>query len=279
MLCGWNAAEESWMPLGMTLWTRLEPPASKQRLHAGEWLGECLLLMARAAGVPGTPAGGSDLPATIAGPLPGEARETCSPTGAGRGDRFGLRVTCLDDALLERWIDWAQALNRRPSRIETSRGAFLLEGASFQGGWNRRAPYDRIYAEASETRRAFTLKFYSPSVLDRAGRPYPLPDPAGIFRGYLERWAVLAGAEPAEGLREWIERGLGLVDFRLRMGRAGPVAGFLGSVSLRIEGRCPESVIKGLNALADYAFFCGTGRYTERGMGWTRRVGPAGEAS
>jgi hypothetical protein len=39
-----------------------------------------------------------------------------------------------------------------------------------------------------------------------------------------------------------------------------------------LQGRHPESVLKGLNVLADYAFFSGTGIGTERGMGLTRRI-------
>jgi CRISPR/Cas system endoribonuclease Cas6 (RAMP superfamily) len=73
-----------------------------------------------------------------------------------------------------------------------------------------------------------------------------------------------------------MEADLLLVDFRLRMrmfeeGRQS-VPGFVGSASIRLQGRHPESVIKGLNVLADYAFFCGTGIGTQRGMGLTRRI-------
>ena len=48
--------------------------------------------------------------------------------------------------------------------------------------------------------------------------------------------------------------------------------GFIGSATFRLAGRHPESILKGLNALADYAFYCGTGIGTEHGMGLTRRI-------
>jgi CheY-like chemotaxis protein len=47
--------------------------------------------------------------------------------------------------------------------------------------WNRWVPYDRLYEEASDCLRFVTLKFYSPTTLERSGFPYPLPDPCGIF--------------------------------------------------------------------------------------------------
>jgi CRISPR/Cas system endoribonuclease Cas6 (RAMP superfamily) len=73
-----------------------------------------------------------------------------------------------------------------------------------------------------------------------------------------------------------IEGHLLLVDFRIQRrlceDERGPLPGFIGSATFRLEGRHPESVLKGLNVLADYAFFCGTGIGTDRGMGLTRRI-------
>jgi len=142
--------------------------------------------------------------------------------------------------------------------------------------WNRWVPYGRLYEEASDCLRLVTLKFYSPTTLERSGLPYPLPDPCGIFLGYARIWDAFSGIALSPGLREAIEEHLLLVDFRIqrRLSAAeqGAVPGFIGSAKFRLAGRHPESILKDLNALADYAFFCGTGIGTDHGMGLTRRI-------
>jgi CRISPR-associated endoribonuclease Cas6 len=177
-------------------------------------------------------------------------------------------------------LDWVKILRAEPVRVETRGGPLLLEDALASNilaqRWNRWVPYGQLYDEASDSLRLFTLKFYSPTALKRSGLTYPLPDPCGIFLGYEEVWEAFSGIPLAPGLRKAIEEDLLLVDFRLRRGLfgegRGSVPGFVGSASYRLQGRHPESVLKGLNVLADYAFFCGTGIGTEKGMGLTRRV-------
>jgi CRISPR-associated endoribonuclease Cas6 len=133
-----------------------------------------------------------------------------------------------------------------------------------------------LYEEATDGQRQVTLKFYSPTALQRSTHPYPLPDPSGIFHGYLGIWSTFSGVSLGPGLGQAIKEDLLLVDFRLRKclfadGR-NSMPGFIGSATFRLEGRHPESILKGLNALADYALFCGTGIGTDKGMGLTRRI-------
>jgi CRISPR-associated protein, Cas6 family len=46
----------------------------------------------------------------------------------------------------------------------------------------------------------------------------------------------------------------------------------VGEVSYRILGDAEPLVIKQINALADFALYCGVGRKTPMGMGMTRRI-------
>jgi len=46
----------------------------------------------------------------------------------------------------------------------------------------------------------------------------------------------------------------------------------VGEVSYRILGDVEPLVIKQINALADFALYCGVGRKTPMGMGMTRRI-------
>ena len=52
--------------------------------------------------------------------------------------------------------------------------------------------------------------------------------------------------------------------------------GFEGKCTVEIAPEVPEETVRSLNALADFAFYCGTGAKTAMGMGQTRRLSSAG---
>ncbi len=58
------------------------------------------------------------------------------------------------------------------------------------------------------------------------------------------------------------------------LGRGRPFVGFVGEVTFVITKArwLNQALVWQLNALADYAEFCGTGRKTTHGMGQTRRI-------
>jgi CRISPR-associated endoribonuclease Cas6 len=120
------------------------------------------------------------------------------------------------------------------------------------------------------------LKFCTPTLLLREGVPFPLPDPIVIFRQYLDLWNRFSGIPLDGALPSVLRESLLLKDFRLRArpveDRNQPATYFSGSATFRLRGRHPETVLKGFNTLADFAFFCGTGAETDRGRGMTRRI-------
>ncbi len=277
------------MPVGMTFFLKTlgeTPPAS---LFGRELAGRVVGEIASRAGASEGALRRSPSPFSVSSPLPGARNPAEAEPPKGDAGRFRLRLGWLEDADLKGLLDWAGSLRLDPVRVETAGGTLLLEDAmvspSLTQRWNRWVPYERLYEEASDTLRVATLKFYTPTTLEKSGHPYPLPDPCSIFLGYLRIWDSFSGIDLAPGLREAIEAHLLLSDFRIQRRRTeveqGAVPGFIGSATFRLEGRHPESILKGLNALADYAFFCGTGMGTEQGMGLTRRIlkeeGCAGE--
>jgi hypothetical protein len=267
------------MPVAMTLLLKAlgdTPPAPFHR----EWTDRLLAEMASQAGLPEGALKQRPAPYAISSPLPAEGHRPGGEANADEGGRFRLRLSWLADADLKGLLDWAGSQRVDPVRVETNCGQMLLEEAlvspTLAQRWNRWLPYGRLYEEASDCLRVVTLKFYSPTTLERSGLPYPLPDPCGVFLGYSRIWDAFSGVALAPGLREAIEEHLLLADFRIqrRLAEAekGAVPGFVGSAKFRLAGRHPESILKGLNALADYAFFCGTGIGTDVGMGLTRRI-------
>jgi CRISPR-associated endoribonuclease Cas6 len=272
------------MPLGMTLFLK-----SSRQAHPppcdGEWTGRLVAEMASRAGLPEEALKRRPAPFTLSTPLPAEGRRAAGEASPDRQGRFRLRFSWLADEDLEGLLHWAGSLRSDPLQVETRYGRMLLEDAmaspALTQRWNRCVPYDLLYEEASDCLRVITMKFYSPTTLERSGRHFPLPDPGLIFHGYATLWDAFSGPALAPGLRQAIEEHLLLADFRIQKrnqeAERESVPGFVGSATFRLTGRHPESVLKGLNVLADYAFFCGTGIGTEHGMGLTRRIPESGE--
>lgn len=267
------------MPVGMTFFLKTkggEPPVPLDRRLASRLVGE----VASQAGVDEGALQKRPAPFAISSLLPVEADRPEGETRRTEGGRFRVRLSWLADRDTKGLLDWAGSLRDDPMCVETSGGPILLEEAMVSSTltqrWNRWVTYGRLYEEASDCQRLATLKFYSPTTLERSGLPYPLPDPCAMFHGYARIWDSFSGIVLAPGLLEAIEEHLILDDFRIQRRRSeaeqGPVPGFIGSATFRLAGRHPESMLKGLNVLADYAFFCGTGIGTDHGMGLTRRI-------
>ena len=276
------------MPVGMTLLLKASGDALPAHFD-GEWTCRFLEQMVSLAGLPEEGLLKSPAPFAVSFLMPVEGSRskggkksgtTRQNARADRGGRFRLRLSWLADADLKGLFDWAKSLRDSPVRMETDGGPIVVEDAVVSSAlthrWNRWVPYGQLYEEATDCLRHVTLKFYTPTTLRRSALAYPLPDPCGIFLGYLGIWNAFSGISLAPGLGEAIEKNLLLVDFRLRRGLFADgresMPGFIGSATFRLAGRHPESVLKGLNVLAEYAFFCGTGIGTGKGMGLTRRI-------
>ena len=209
-----------------------------------------------------------------------ETEKTTETAPAPGEERVRIRMTWLDDTQLHHFEKWAQGIKAVPLYADVDAEPILLEGALVSPGpndpWSRSAPYRQIHTEASDSLRSITLKFCSPTQINRAGVPYPLPDPTSIFKGYLHLWNDFSSISLDPGLRTALEEELLLVDFKIRarpfQEEQRTITCFTGSATFRMEGRHPESVLKGFNALADFSFFCGTGTGRRMGMGLTKRI-------
>jgi len=191
--------------------------------------------------------------------------------------RLAISWLCETEAL--RLLGWVRTLHHSPLSVTTGSLCFRVAPVlrdrerDQEEAW---VSYSAILRDASPSLRQVTLKFCTPTLLCRDGRPYPLPDPVLLFRGYLDLWNAFSGLPLSPDLGTAIDRDLQLTDFRLRRRSfgipPGGQAAFGGSATFSLQGRHPESVLKGLNSLADFVEFCGTGTGTDRGMGLTRRV-------
>lgn len=183
------------------------------------------------------------------------------------------RVALLDDTLWEPF--WAGALLTSDLNVD---------GRSYQVRWADahviRLEYELIALEA-ETATHIPMAFVSPTTFRAGDLDMPLPVPHSVFRSWLSRWNDFAA--PASGFSESLLDVIhehvaisgisSLQTVTHDLGRSSPV-GFVGEVTFVItrSESLNEGVVKRLNALAQYAEFCGTGRKTTQGMGQTRRI-------
>ena len=277
------------MPLSMTFLLKVQSDLPQR-----EWpdkLSRALYLaIVKAVGIPADHLEKNPSPFTISPVMPAEEKAAHKSTGrkgllsraiTRKGARFHLRITWLEDQDIKFFMAWMPRLEHSPVSVEVGGLSVLLERAQLSPAltnkWNGHVNYRQLYSEASDSLRTIILKFYSStSLMRQEDIPYPLPDPYRLFSGYFDLWEAFSGIPLAPGLRPAIKSRLALVDFRLRkrsfLLNKKTLPGFRGSATFYLDGRHPESVLKGLNVLAEYSFFCGTGIATERGMGVTRRI-------
>ncbi|MFQ5842121.1 MAG: CRISPR system precrRNA processing endoribonuclease RAMP protein Cas6 [Thermodesulfobacteriota bacterium] len=190
-----------------------------------------------------------------------------------------LRTSFLDDSIGKR----VEEILREPSGgISLTIGGIPLRITdavfSRESGdpWVSRKSYDELYDNASPTKRSVLLQFVTSTAFKRGGGNLPLPDPQMAFRGYLDHWRWFSFLPFSSDFMEVIEQSILLADFNIspvsREMDYGKEHGFTGWCRFLLAGRHHERHIREFNVLADYAYYCGTGRNTSLGMGVTRRV-------
>ncbi len=188
-----------------------------------------------------------------------------------------FRLTLLEDRLYQ-----SMAGRLDTSTLVLSVGGRVLRVthifSSGQGSdpWPRSQTYGQLQEEASSTFKELRLQFVSPTTLRRPGGMLPLPDPQVIFKGFLSAWNWFAFLPLSTDLERLIDRYICVKDFRISPSNydtgEGSKPSFTGWCQFVLVGRHHEKHIKEFNLLADYSFYCGTGDYTDRGMGVTRRL-------
>lgn len=196
---------------------------------------------------------------------------TLSPLIADDEEHCRFRVTLLED---QYWQYLEQGMKKERS-IRAGRRILAMNGE---------VPRDhRTYADLAQSSTMqweVILQFDSPASFKMGEAHYPLPDPTLVFASYRARWNAFAPEQLKidERWLEWVKSGVAVSRFGLQsqavdFGKYQQI-GCVGKVQYTVIDRGPESKEgRGpLNALADYAFFCGTGHKTTQGLGQTRRL-------
>jgi CRISPR-associated endoribonuclease Cas6 len=211
------------------------------------------------------------------------------------GEEVKIRFTFLDDSLyplLARYFLSTPDLNFELVRTELTISRILSTPQSGEE-WAGCAPFEEISANASDSEKQFSFHFATPTFFKRGGGPtypdliVPLPLPDLVFGSLLRNWNQFALTSFVEAnlLKEICSHHLEMTHHRISSQLARLVfprddgtyrtttfPGFVGSCSFRLVELHDRTIIKTLNALADFAFFSGIGAKTTMGFGVVRRL-------
>ncbi len=198
---------------------------------------------------------------------------TLSALEKGRDGTWRWRVTLLEDDLWEPLWAGVQAV-----------GTLDLNGHTWPVRWPDALVTHRSYDLLLTGIRPadyIKVRFASPTTFSAGELDFPLPEPVAVFKSWLSRWNDFAPSDHhiSTSLMETVLTNVAIDAHRLHtekhsLGRGRPFVGFVGDVTFVITKarKLNQALVWQLNALADYAEFCGTGRKTTHGMGQTRRI-------
>ncbi|RLC92081.1 MAG: hypothetical protein DRI39_08940 [Chloroflexi bacterium] len=215
----------------------------------------------------------SDHPWAIS-PLLGQPEHTAQGLNALPGRQYTIRVAALLPQVvqaLDAAFDADHPLGREPLFLESVPCHVIRE----ETGWETLATYGHLLNTASPRRR-IALRFLSPTGFRTARAGMPTPTPRLCLEGYLRKWTAFSGLSmPAEAILGYAEEHLTVRRTQLRPAsvRLGwsVEEGVVGWVEWWAEGGSPF-LLRLVNALANYASYCGTGMKTALGMGQTTRL-------
>ncbi|MCU0547554.1 MAG: CRISPR-associated endoribonuclease Cas6 [Oscillatoriaceae cyanobacterium Prado104] len=185
------------------------------------------------------------------------------------------RITLLDDSLFGKLTQlW---LNLNPSK-PWHLGPADLSIANILGTpqtnqpWANACDYSQLYRQASETNRSIAFSFATPTSFRQGKFDTVLPTKESVFNSLLSRWNKYSGIEISPLSTEALYPSFVNIKTEVTSNYHSSFIGVVGEVTYRILGDVEPLVIKQINALADFAIYCGLGRKTPMGMGMVRRL-------
>ncbi|PLZ99316.1 CRISPR-associated endoribonuclease Cas6 [Fischerella thermalis CCMEE 5268] len=138
--------------------------------------------------------------------------------------------------------------------------------------WANACTYKQLYEQSSESDRAISLTFATPTAFRQGKYDTTLPTRECVFNSLLARWNKYSGIEFENLFLDAIFPSFVNIHTEILADSRSKFIGIVGEVNYRILGEAEPIQIKQINTLADFALYAGVGRKTTMGMGMTRRV-------
>jgi CRISPR-associated endoribonuclease Cas6 len=210
--------------------------------------------------------------------LQGRFKREGSRNGVSPDQVYSVRYTTLSDELFN-------ALSHILLGKYLYRGTVTIDGVEFKvtdvavepdksRGWGRLSSAEEIWEQAQPS-TDITLRFASPTTFSQRGLNLMFPLPFNVFYSYREKWNAFTRLPIDDEFAAWVEQHVAVEahELRTRMMWFSEFQkhGFTGWCRYTVKDRDAQR-LKQLNALADFAFFSGTGQKTPQGLGQTRRL-------
>ena len=214
-------------------------------------------------------------PFTIS-PLQGKYQRSGKDVRIIPASNYSIRFTFLEEDIFAYFMDATLKAANQPLRLESA--VFHIERmmlSQHDSPLCRCQSYQELLSEAG-TQRKIGLQFLSPTAFRSGGKRNVLfPEAPLVFGGYLSKWQYFSPVKINESIAEhWNE----MIVARYKLNshilhfNFYQEVGFEGNCVFELPDDFDEDALKAINALADFAFYCGTGAKTTMGMGQTRRI-------
>jgi CRISPR-associated endoribonuclease Cas6 len=185
------------------------------------------------------------------------------------------RISLLDDTLFGQlgklWLNLD--LNRDWHLGSTNLIVTKIAGTrQSQDVWADACTYAQLYEQASSSDRQIALQLATPTTFRQGKYDCALPTRELVFQSLLARWNRYSGMEFHDIAVDAIFPSYFDIRTRPAMVAKAKTIGCVGEISYRLFENLDAKQIKQINALADFAFYCGIGRKTTMGMGIARRI-------
>ena len=190
------------------------------------------------------------------------------------GQTYHARITALTPSViqaLQAAFDSAHPLGREPLIIGQVPFPLLSERCY----WDNLTTYASLLT-MSRPITEIILQFISPAGFRTRSQTPALPEPQRSIQGYLRKWNAFSELPmQTEPLLNYVNSHLTMESSQLEYATADfrtyYQSGWVGGVKWRADSEIPF-LLRMVNALVNYSFFCGTGMKTTQGMGQTVRI-------
>ena len=215
-------------------------------------------------------------PFTIS-PLQGKFQRAAKNLKIIGGYEYSIRLTFLKEDVFAYFMDAALKAASQPLRLESA--IFHIDHVVLHHEDSplcHHQSYEELFTESASERKV-RLQFLSPTAFRSGGKRNVLfPEASLAFGSYLSKWQHFSPIKVDEHMAEFLEQ---IIVARYKLStrilhfNAYQETGFVGECTFELPADFDEDSLKTINALADFAFYCGTGAKTTMGMGQTRRIG------
>ncbi len=190
------------------------------------------------------------------------------------GTKCWFRVSLLEDSLLEQlkplWLNLntEQLWHLGSADLKIMN---LLGSPQVSQPWANACSYQQLYQQASESDHTLKFNFATPTAFRQGKYDNSLPSPESVFNSIRNRWNKYSGIEINELPLDFLFPSAFDIKTEMVTDSRSKFIGCVGKISYRLFGNLDPLQIKQINALADFALYCGVGRKTTMGMGMVRR--------